>query len=235
MERLSDQILLLLHGHFFDDGYEYVPFAEIRLGIPSEPANAVKLELEGLISANKVIQETETRARASILGAIGPETNYTAKVDGYKISKYGISFVEKFEDEYYNQLLDGLHTQIPDAREDNADWEPLPLDRTDPNLNSVIKTLEKVIDDVHGDNGYSAEHPEERRYVQDKLTVAIKTLKEEASISLAYAQAFIVEPLSRLIKRFGSAALGVAATAAREAFTTWLKSKGINFLDDLFK
>jgi hypothetical protein len=61
-----------------------------------------------------------------------------------------------------------------------------------------------------------------------------KRLKEASTISVRYLRKYGFEPLGALMRRFKDAAIGIAATAAREALRDWLRRKGITFLDDLF-
>jgi hypothetical protein len=96
-----------------------------------------------------------------------------------------------------------------------------------------MSALDKVVDELRGDNGYAATNPEEKAYVQDKLLAVTKRLKDASQISGMYLSEFAFKPLAIIIKRFGGAALGVAAAAAKEALASWLKSKGISFLDGL--
>jgi hypothetical protein len=73
--------------------------------------------------------------------------------------------------------------------------------------------------------------PEERDYVLDRLSTLSKKLKEASSTSFAFVKRNGFEPLSILLKRFGPAAIGLVATAAKEALREWLRQKGITFLD----
>lgn len=113
----------------------------------------------------------------------------------------------------------------------NTEWEPIPLERHDQDLAQAIARIDDVIQSVRSENGYSASFLEERNYVLDKLQSVSKRLKEDFQISYIYLREFALEPLIILVRRFHEAAIGVAATAAKEAIKEWLKRKGINFLD----
>jgi hypothetical protein len=112
-----------------------------------------------------------------------------------------------------------------------SNWEPLPLDRRDQELVSVIDNIDKVIEEVRGDNGYGVAHAEEKTFVLDGLRSFSKRIKDEATISWAYTREFALKPLVILSKRFAGAALGIAADAAKAALKDWLKKKGIDTLD----
>ena len=133
------------------------------------------------------------------------------------------------------QKLDQTYSSLGITDEDFAprenEWQPIPLERENPQLRVVIETVDRTLEHVRGDNGYAANVPEERTYVLDNLAALAARLRSAASVSLPYLQKYGAEPLSILIRRFGSSALGIAATAAKEALKDWLKRKGINFLE----
>ncbi|MDZ4366456.1 MAG: hypothetical protein U0987_05430 [Afipia sp.] len=244
MAKLSDQILLVLHEKFFDDAVTYASFSQVREAIKNQPANAVRLELENLVSSYEVVQKTEERVRSNpILGALSnqPGAVYEVKLDGYKLSKAGINAVNKFSDEYFASLQSDIGSttkeiNVVDERtkdESEADWEPIPLNRDDTKLKDAISALDRVAEELRGDNGYATANPEEKAFVRDKLSAVTKRLKEETYISWMYLNEFAIKPLRILIDRFGGAAIGLAAVAAKEAIKDWLKKKGIAFLDDL--
>jgi hypothetical protein len=110
-------------------------------------------------------------------------------------------------------------------------WEPIPLDRTDQLQKGAVEAVDRIIEELRGDNGYATTNPEEKAFVQDKLSAVAKRLKEDSQISWMYLLEFAFKPLGIVIKRFGGAAVGVAALVAKDALTSWLKSKGISFLD----
>jgi hypothetical protein len=67
--------------------------------------------------------------------------------------------------------------------------------------------------------------------VVSRLTAFSQALKEKSEVYWADVKANALEPLGRVVKRFGPAAVGVAAVAARNAITEWLKTNWSNFLD----
>lgn len=119
--------------------------------------------------------------------------------------------------------------QVDEADDDS--WQPLQLDRQDEKLSTVIKDIDFLAEQVRGDNGYGAKFAEEKRFVLDKLQAFSKILKEETSISWMYIREFAIKPIGILANRFGKAAIGVAAEAAKAAIKEWLKKKGLTFLD----
>ena len=235
LARLSNHILIVLHEKFFDDAVAFVPFFTIRDALKQYPANAIKLELANLVNANQVTQKTEERTRPSgLIAAMGQApTIYYAPVDGYQLSKGGIFSVDKFDDDYFTTLQQEIGL-APEAVAKESEWEPIPLTRDDTARHAAVDALDRIVDELRGDNGYAATNPEEKRYVQDKLSGAVKRLRDDTQISWMYLNEFAIRPLAILIKRFGNATIGLAAVAAKEAVLTWLKSKGVNFLNDNF-
>lgn len=134
-----------------------------------------------------------------------------------------------------NETYSRLGITREDFEQSDRDWEPLPLDRSDPQLQKAIGALNETIEQVRADNGYNATYPEERNYVLTSLSAAYKRLTEDASISVAWMRTFAFDPLAALLRRFKDAALGLIAAAAREALKEWLKRHGITILDDIFK
>jgi hypothetical protein len=112
-------------------------------------------------------------------------------------------------------------------------WEPIPLDRNDPSQTEAIEALDHIIEELRADNGYATTYPEEKAFVQDKLLAVTKRIKVDSQISWMYLQEFAFKPLAILVQRFGKAAIGMTASAAREALSSWLKSKGIDFLNNI--
>jgi len=85
-------------------------------------------------------------------------------------------------------------------------WTPLPLEREkDPELNAVINAVDKVIENIRSDNGYGVSAPEERNFVFKMLSEASQTLKAQASTTVMYVKAFIIEPLSITYQRYKGA------------------------------
>jgi hypothetical protein len=133
-----------------------------------------------------------------------------------------------------NNTYDNLEITPADFKNPDQEWEPLPLDRTDPALQKAIGALDDTIEQVRADNGYNATVPEERNYVLDGLSAVSKRLKEATAVSVPYIQKYALEPLGMIMRRFKDAALGVAAAAARQAVIEFLKQHGIKLLQGIF-
>jgi hypothetical protein len=113
----------------------------------------------------------------------------------------------------------------------DAEWDPSPLNRDDQKLNAATEALDTAIHEIEGDNGYAVHYPGEREYVLSNLKNASQTLKSQPNIYWLQLKNYALEPLNRVIRRFGTAAVGVASTAAREAILEWLKEAFSRALD----
>lgn len=138
--------------------------------------------------------------------------------------------LSKVNSEYHR-----LGMTADDFKKPDSEWEPLPLDRSDERLTTAIKAIDETIEAVRSDNGYSATQPQEKTYVLEGLSALSKTLKQAETVSLGYIKTYGLEPLSRLINRFGPAAVGATAALARDSVYSWLKAAGIKGLELLWK
>ena len=113
------------------------------------------------------------------------------------------------------------------------EWEPIPLDRSDERLITATTKLDEAIQQIEQDNGYAVSSPGERDYVIENLKHVSKILKEQGKIYVMQLKTYAIEPLVRVINRFGPAAAGVAAATAKEALKDWLKGIIAHGLDNL--
>jgi hypothetical protein len=127
-----------------------------------------------------------------------------------------------------NNTYDALKMTADDfelaQQEPELEWEPLPIDRADPKLQEVEEKLDEAIAAIQGDNGYAASVPGEREYVLSHLRSFSETLKNKAEVYGRQIKTDAIEPLTRVVKRFGDAVVGIAAASARAALFEWLKA-----------
>jgi hypothetical protein len=133
-----------------------------------------------------------------------------------------------------NETFYELKIQTEDFDNPDQEWTPIPLDRTDPALQKAIAALDETVELVRSDNGYNANVPEERNFVVSSLTVGSSALKSETTSNVPFVQKYMLEPLALLMRRFKGAALGVVATAAKEAIIDFLREHGVTWLTDIF-
>ena len=125
----------------------------------------------------------------------------------------------------YQLLIDRSNRNMPPPSE--TEWRPIPLDRSEPELQAAIAAVDDTVDHIRADNGYAAERAEERAYVMDGLTTFARWLKERASISLPYIQKYGVEPLLRAAKTLGRSAVGIVVEVAQARLKDWLMKVGL--------
>lgn len=116
------------------------------------------------------------------------------------------------------------------AAVEESEWEPIPVDRNDPSLQTVRKAVDDAIQQIEADNGYAVNAPGERDYVVSNLKVFRVALREQAAIYALQVKAFVLDPLARVVTRFGTAATGLAASAARQAVFDWIKNHAAKLL-----
>lgn len=129
-----------------------------------------------------------------------------------------------------NKALEEQNITEEDFSSPDLEWQPIPIDRPDQKLDSAIEAIDQAITEIKQDNGYSANVPGERDLVIDNLTSGISKLKNEDKVSFAYLRRMIIDPLTIVIHRFGTAALGLTATAARQALFDWLKDRSSDLI-----
>jgi hypothetical protein len=132
-----------------------------------------------------------------------------------------------------NSQYDELEVMSDDFADNviEVKWEPIPLDRADKQLQTATKAVDSAIQAIESDNGYAVNVPRERDYVLSNLKTIQNALKEKTQIYWIELKTFGIDPLTKVIKRFGPAAVGIAALAARKALFEWLKTNFSKALD----
>ena len=111
------------------------------------------------------------------------------------------------------------------------EWQPLPLDRSEPALQQTIDALDRVVDELRADNEYAVAVPEERSYVLAGLASAQTELTQAPVTSLPFLKRYLFHPVGLLYRRFRSGTLSVALEALKGTIVDFLKEHGIDFLD----
>jgi hypothetical protein len=126
-----------------------------------------------------------------------------------------------------------LEVRAEDFENPDAEWSPIKIDRGDPVVEKAISSLERVIEEVRADNGYTATHPQERDFVLEGLQGTLKKLESE-TISSGYVRVAI-ERLGTLTRRFaGTLKEGVIA-AAKAALIEFAKKQFGDLLNYVWK
>lgn len=120
------------------------------------------------------------------------------------------------------------------ATVEEAEWEPMAINRDDPKFKAVAELVDEAIEQIEGDNGYPVHAPEEREYVVSSLKNFRKLISENASLYAQQIKVFAIDPLTQAVKRFGEAGAGLAASAAKQAVFEYLKSHAAKILNLLW-
>jgi hypothetical protein len=129
-----------------------------------------------------------------------------------------------------NETYDDLQITSSDFEKRDIEWDPLPLERGNPRLEEALEKLATVIEAVRGDNGYAVSHPGERDLVIDSLVDGHRKLETAELVTAPYLRSRVIDPLNRLIRRFGRAAIGVLAAGAKAAIIEFIKEQGAHLL-----
>jgi hypothetical protein len=128
-----------------------------------------------------------------------------------------------------------INKETKNRTNDIDEWQPIPIERELEVVEQLTRKLNEAIESIRSDNGYTANQPEERQFVLDGLRAVSKRIKEDTQISVMYVREYALVPLGLVIDRFGKAATGMFAEAARKAIVEWLKQYGIDILKSLGK
>jgi hypothetical protein len=129
--------------------------------------------------------------------------------------------------------FENLEMTAEDFDNPDAEWEPIKIDPTEPAVKNAIASLDRIIEEVRSDNGYSATHPQERDFVLEGLQGTLSKFKS-SSISAGYVRTAI-ERLRILGRRFSGTLKEAAISGARMALIEFAKRHLGDALDYLWK
>ena len=147
----------------------------------------------------------------------------------FKSNKFGGSWLTSalkkiFDDnKENNKSSDSGETQSDALTEEDNIWEPLPIQRAQPEFNVALKQCEEALETIQSDNGYAATEPEERNSIVWTIGAGVNALKE-GLITKDQAQTLLLKPFEYLAKKFPDAIIGVSAKDAATAIWDWLKA-----------
>jgi hypothetical protein len=132
-----------------------------------------------------------------------------------------------------DNAYENLNITAQDFEQPDREWEPLQIERGDPVVEKAIESLQKVIEEVRTDNGYTANHPQERDYVLHGLQGTLDKF-ESLSVSGAYVR-MALERLQTLNRRFAGTVKAGAILAASGALMEFAKAKFGDMLNYVWK
>jgi hypothetical protein len=132
-----------------------------------------------------------------------------------------------------DNAYENLGITAEDFEQPDREWAPLQVERGDPVVEKAIESLQRVIEEVRADNGYAANHPQERDYVLHGLQGTLDKF-ESLSISGAYIR-IALERLQTLNYRFAGTVRAGAIGAASAALMEFAKAKFGDMLNYVWK
>lgn len=234
---LERYVLIVLYRAFAEDRPMAYSLDMLRNRL-EVPRNVMKVIVDTLEERDHIFETTverqrpDTSALASIQRRMITETINTGK---YELTSSGRSHVEKISDEDYDAAIIAIDSKkgsdafssspIAAGLPDQERWNPLPIDRMDPDLPKVRENLKSLIDIIEKDNGYKESEPNERSEVLSGLKGALDIIDNGVSIGHTALQVYILWPLDRIARRFDpSTIIGSAAAIFWSGFKDWAKS-----------
>jgi hypothetical protein len=132
-----------------------------------------------------------------------------------------------------DNAYDNLAIKAEDFENPDAEWAPLPIERSDPDVEKAISSLQSVIDEVRADNEYASKLPQERDFVLEGLQNTLDKF-ESPSISAGYIRQGI-ERLASLGRRFAGTIKEGAISAAKAALIEFGKKHFAQILDGIWR
>lgn len=113
-------------------------------------------------------------------------------------------------------------TFISEEKASFDEWQPIPVDRSNPEYQETEKKLDEALNVIRSDNGFADTFPDERNQVVSALETGLKIFRENSTVHVTYFRAFIIDPLTAAISRLKDNAAGTAAAIAKGAAIKWL-------------
>ncbi len=208
----------------------------------SLPFNAtlIAVSLERLSGQHAVVERTyeeglgERPPNYISLGQGVAARTRTVRTGEYRLTAHGAQLVEELSDEEYRRASDFQLTATDDseARTADAEWEPLPVERPDRELDHLIEAAEQASEQVRSDNGFAANHPVEREEILHRIGAGLNYLRTAEVFTYTSIQIYVVWPALRLLSRFPtSTIIGAAATKVLSLLEAYFKKKGIDAIE----
>lgn len=229
LEVLGNAILVAMYEEFMRDGETDLTASNLSEHLPNFPTNAVSLELKNLARSPNVTQVMRRKESflPSLTAGQEPELVATGK---FRITRDGIDEVAGWSETLYDDLLrdhvvpvllDDDSDEPEDADDEEADWMPLPIDRSTAEYEEAIDALEAVVETIESDNGYAANDPGERNQIVWSLKEGLQAIKAHLP-SWEQVQSMVIAPLKFIVEKFATSAMGEAAKAALPKILGWL-------------
>ncbi|WP_312219497.1 hypothetical protein [Brevundimonas sp.] len=182
-------------------------------------------------------------------GFVGHRGHGSANRSVYAVTDKGEAYIESLietDDAALDAALNLIGSpsqssppQAPEQGEiadEEPSWSPLPIDLGTDDTKALIEEAEKTVTELLGDNGYAVSHPVERAEVVSRLQAGVGLIKNAPAITYSAIQVYFVWPLQKLANRFPmETAKGVLIKILWDGLTDWIKKRGGDLLDGIFK
>jgi hypothetical protein len=132
-----------------------------------------------------------------------------------------------------DNAYDNLGISLRDFENPDEEWTPIRIERGDVEFESAVASLQTVIEEVRGDNGYAAKHPHERDFVIEGLQGTLTKFQSQ-SISAGYVK-LALERLAVLGRRFAGTVREGSITVAKAALLEFGKKHFGQLLEHLWR
>ena len=131
------------------------------------------------------------------------------------------------------------HSPPPEQGEvadDEPSWSPLPIELAASDTKQLLKAANDAISTLQSDNGYAATLPVERAEVLSRLKAGVELLKDAPAISYSAIQVYFIWPVQKIARKFTPETVtGVAVKLFWDTLSGWVKKRGGDILDGIFK
>ncbi|WP_312162030.1 hypothetical protein [Phenylobacterium sp.] len=237
-------LVMMYEAYVRDERLDFTPSRiHERLAVPLSIVKVILSDLED----DDLLEEVQ-KQRSRTVGLMSERTvQEWVGTGAYVMTRDGRAHVRKMADEVYDASLVHLASgsaasavfragPAPEALKEPDAWSPLPIEPGSPQVAAVREALDEVLAVVQAENGYAANHPEERAEIIAALSAAKAMFTYAGQFGYTAFIAYVVSPTERLLKRFEkSTIVGGAVAVFVAAVKDWAKSKIGVVLDEIFK
>ncbi|WP_151115391.1 hypothetical protein [Hypericibacter adhaerens] len=144
----------------------------------------------------------------------------------FEISARGIEYVEAQLESSWTVIGQYAEeeAQAPlraSAPEQADTWQPLKIDRQQPEYQEVVNSVEAALEAIRGDNGYATSQADEREQIVTAIQTGLDRIKH-AFPTRAEIKALLLDPLKFVARKFAEMTIGELAKVAATAIIKWL-------------
>jgi len=111
----------------------------------------------------------------------------------------------------------------------SGEWAPIEIDKSAPEFQAVVSSLDEAVEKIRTDYGYAATQPEERDYVLGGLAALQTQLRGKETVTIPFLRQYAIDPIWRASKTFGRSIVGIAIDVFKMRLKEWLMSVNIHW------